>query len=140
MTSINLGIQLNQLQLNKTLINIDFNNSPVDFWRFANFSRHNKIPSHIIFEQALEKGLRIEPNNHKAIFQLGNIFLMEKNYSEAIKLFDKYQIKRKNLTAIVGPCLSVKNYEVDKNFQKKFVKKDIKYSKFFKYKSKKKFY
>ena len=59
---------------------------------------------------------------------------------KAIKLFDKYQIKRKNLTAIVGPCLSVKNYEVDKNFQKKFIKKDIKYSKFFKYKSKKKFY
>ena len=39
------------------MINIDFNNSPVDFWRFANFSRHNKIPSHIIFEQALVKGL-----------------------------------------------------------------------------------
>ena len=57
MTLISLEIQLNQLQLNKTFINIDFNNSPVDFWRFANFSRHNKIPSHIIFEQALEKGL-----------------------------------------------------------------------------------
>ena len=57
MTLTNLGIQLNQLQLNKTFINIDFNNSPVDFWRFANFSRHNKVPSHIIFEQALEKGL-----------------------------------------------------------------------------------
>ena len=38
---------------------------------------------------ALEKGLRIEPNNHRAIFQLGNILLMEKNYSGAIKLFDK---------------------------------------------------
>ena len=33
--------------------------------------------------------MRIEPNNHKAIFQLGNILLMEKNYSEAIKLFDQ---------------------------------------------------
>ena len=38
---------------------------------------------------ALEAGLRIEPNNHNAIFQLGNIFLKEKNYLEAIKLFDK---------------------------------------------------
>ena len=37
----------------------------------------------------LETGLRIEPNNYKAIFQLGNILLMEKNYLEAIKLFDK---------------------------------------------------
>ena len=38
---------------------------------------------------ALETGLRIEPNNYKAIFQLGNILLMEKNYLGAIKLFDK---------------------------------------------------
>ena len=48
---------------------------------------------------------------------------------KAIKLFDKYQIKRKNLTAIVGPCLGVKNYEVDKNFQKKFIERNIKYTK-----------
>ena len=38
---------------------------------------------------ALKTGLQIEPNNHRAIFQLGNIFLMEKNYLEAIKLFDQ---------------------------------------------------
>jgi len=31
---------------------------------------------------SLEKGIKIEPNNHKAIFQLGNILLMEKNYLE----------------------------------------------------------
>ena len=59
---------------------------------------------------------------------------------KAIKLFDKYQIKRKNLTAIVGPCLGVKNYEVDKNFQKKFIERNIKYTKFFRYKNKKKSY
>ena len=63
------------------------------------------------------------------------------NISEkAIKLFDKYQIKKKNLTAIVGPCLGVKNYEVDKNFQKKFIKRNINYTKFFRYKNKKKSY
>ena len=37
----------------------------------------------------MKKGLSIEPKNHKAIFQLGNILLMEKNYFEAIKLFDR---------------------------------------------------
>ena len=58
----------------------------------------------------------------------------------AIKLFDKYQIKRKNLTAIVGPCLGAKNYEVDKNFQRMFIEKNIKYSKFVRYKNKKKSY
>ena len=59
---------------------------------------------------------------------------------QAIKLFDKYKIKRKNLTAIVGPCLGVKNYEVDKNFEKRFIKKDIKYAKFFRNKNKNKSY
>ena len=59
---------------------------------------------------------------------------------KAIKLFDKYQIKRKSLTAIVGPCLGVKNYEVDKSFQKKFIERNIKYTKFFRYKNKKKSY
>ena len=33
--------------------------------------------------------IRDRPNNHKAIFQLGNILLMEKNYLGAIRLFDK---------------------------------------------------
>ena len=58
----------------------------------------------------------------------------------AIKLFDKYQIKRKNLTAIVRPYLGAKNYKVDKNFQRMFIEKNIKYNKFFRYKNKKKSY
>ena len=59
---------------------------------------------------------------------------------KAIKLFDKYQIKRKNLTAIVGPCLGTKHYEVDKNFQRRFIKKNNKYAKFFRYKNNQKYY
>jgi len=63
------------------------------------------------------------------------------NISEkSIKVFDKYKIKRKNLIAIVGPCLGAKNYEVDKNFQQKFIKKNIKYAKFFRNKNKIKSY
>ena len=38
---------------------------------------------------ALETGLSIAPDNHRAIFQFGNVLLMEKNYLEAIKLFNK---------------------------------------------------
>ena len=34
---------------------------------------------------ALETGLSIAPDNHRAIFQFGNVLLMEKNYLEAIK-------------------------------------------------------
>ena len=58
----------------------------------------------------------------------------------AIKIFHKNNIKRKNLIAIIGPCLGTKNYEVDKNFEKKFLIKNKKYSKFFKYKNKSKSY
>lgn len=56
----------------------------------------------------------------------------------AIKLFDKYNIKSGDLEAIIGPCLSTKNYEVDKKFEKKFINKKLEYSKFFKNKNKNK--
>ena len=38
----------------------------------------------------------------------------------------------KNITAAIGPCISVKNYEVKKDFIKKLIKKDGKNKKFFK--------
>ncbi len=34
-------------------------------------------------------GIKILPENFRAIFQLGNIYLMEKNYEKAVKEFDK---------------------------------------------------
>ncbi len=55
---------------------------------------------------------------------------------KAINLFDKHKIKRNSLIAIIGPCLSVNNYEVDKDFEKMFTNKNNKYSKFFKNKNK----
>ena len=38
----------------------------------------------------------------------------------------------KNITAAIGPCISVKNYEVKKDFIKKLIKKDEKNKQFFK--------
>ena len=38
----------------------------------------------------------------------------------------------KNITTVIGPCISVKNYEVKKDFIKKLMKKDKKNKKFFK--------
>ena len=38
----------------------------------------------------------------------------------------------KNITAAIGPCISVKNYEIKKDFIKKLVKKDHRNKKFFK--------
>ena len=54
---------------------------------------------------------------------------------KAVKLFEKYNIQRDNLYAIIGPCLGMNNFEVDTDFKMKFIKKDSKYSKFFKKKN-----
>ena len=53
----------------------------------------------------------------------------------AIKLFEKNNIQSADLVAIIGPCLGAKKFEVDKNFEKKFIRKNIKYSKFFRKKN-----
>ena len=59
-----------------------------------------------------------------------------KNISKnAIKLFDKHNINRENLSAIIGPCLGVNNYEVDKSFEKRFSNKKSSYSRFFRKKN-----
>jgi YfiH family protein len=57
-------------------------------------------------------------------------------YKDIIKNVIKFMIKKgcspKNMTAVVGPCISIKNYEVKKDFFKKFFKKDKKNEIFFK--------
>ena len=48
----------------------------------------------------------------------------------------KFMVKKgcclKNITAVIGPSISVKNYEVKDDFMKKFIKKDKKSLKYFK--------
>ncbi|MDC0057649.1 peptidoglycan editing factor PgeF [Pelagibacteraceae bacterium] len=64
-----------------------------------------------------------------------------KNISKnALKIFERHNINRDNLTAIIGPCLSTKSYEVDNNFERKFFNKDSNYSRFFRKKNKNKFF
>ncbi len=56
---------------------------------FAKSDIYLKISQLKNAKSALEEGLRIDSDNYTAIFQLGNIFLIEKNYTEAIKFFEK---------------------------------------------------
>ena len=48
----------------------------------------------------------------------------------------KFMVKKgstvDNITAVIGPCISIKNYEVKKDFIKRFITKDIKNKVFFK--------
>jgi len=57
-------------------------------------------------------------------------------YKEILKNVLKFMLKKgcstDNITAVIGPCISLKSYEVKKNFIKKFIKKDIKTKVFFK--------
>ena len=57
---------------------------------------------------------------------------------EGIKKIKNKKINKKDIIAVVGPCLGFKNYEVDKKFKSKFIKKNKILSKFFKPKNKNK--
>ena len=51
---------------------------------------------------------------------------------KVIKFMIKKGCKLDNITAVVGPCIAVENYEIKQDFIKKFLKKDIKNKIFFK--------
>ena len=57
-------------------------------------------------------------------------------YKDIVKRVVKFMIKKgcspKNITAVIGPCISVNNYQVRQDFIKKFIKKDEKNMLFFK--------
>jgi len=72
-----------------SLNNAENINSKISEIYFAKSKVYLKISQQKNAKIALQKGLSIEPDNHNAIFQLGNISLMEKNFPDAIKLFDK---------------------------------------------------
>ncbi len=65
-------------------------------------------------------------------------------YKDIISKVIKFMIKKgsdpKNLTAAIGPAISVKNYEVKEDFKRKFIKKNKRNNKFFKMKYKKLFF
>ena len=57
-------------------------------------------------------------------------------YKGIVKKVIKFMIKKgssaNDITAVIGPCISIKNYEVKQDFIKKFIKKDPKTKAFFK--------
>ena len=57
-------------------------------------------------------------------------------YKGIIKKVIKFMLQKgcsaDNITAVIGPCISLKSYEVKQDFIKKFIKKDVKTKFFFK--------
>ena len=58
-------------------------------------------------------GLKIAPENHIGIFQLGNIFLMEKNYQQAINQFEKALIVKADFWQAINN-IGLAYFELDK--------------------------
>ena len=58
--------------------------------------------------------------------------------SKGITKIKRKKIKSQNIIVIVGPCLGFSNFEVDKKFKLKFIKKNRSYQKFFKSKNRNK--
>ena len=52
--------------------------------------------------------------------------------NKVIKFMIKKGCKLENMTAVIGPSISLKNYEVKEDFKKRFIKKDKKNYVFFK--------
>ena len=57
--------------------------------------------------------------------------------NKVIKFMIKKGCELENITAVVGPSISLKNYEIKRDFKRKFIKKDKKNYKFFKKKKSK---
>ncbi|MDA8593232.1 peptidoglycan editing factor PgeF [Candidatus Pelagibacter bacterium] len=57
--------------------------------------------------------------------------------NRVIKFMIKKGCRLENITAVIGPTISTKNYEVQDDFKKKFIKRDKKNIKFFKRKKNK---
>ena len=49
----------------------------------------------------------------------------------AVKKITNKKVNKNNIIAVIGPCLGYKNYEVDKKFKTKFIKKNKLYKNFF---------
>ena len=65
-------------------------------------------------------------------------------YKDIIKKVTKFMIKKgcspNDITAVIGPCISVNNYQVKQDFIKRFIKKNDKNKKFFKKKGNKNYF
>ncbi len=59
---------------------------------------------------------------------------------KVINFLYKKGCKKKNITTVIGPCISVKSYEVKKDFLKKFLKKNKNNLVFFKFTKKRIFF
>ena len=76
----------NALNSIKEAKNIDPKMSELYFSESSIFIKQNKRKE---AKNSLKKGLALKPNNVNGLFQLGNLYLMEKSFAKSLKAFDK---------------------------------------------------
>ena len=84
MAEVQIANELYKDALN-SLDNAQKINSNISEIYFAKSNVYLKISQIKNAKTSLERGLNIEPDNYKAIFQLGNILLIEKNHTSEKK-------------------------------------------------------
>jgi len=65
---------------------IDPKMSELYFSESSIFIKQNKIKD---AQKSLKKGLNLQPDNINGLFQLGNLYLMEKNFQKSLSVFNK---------------------------------------------------
>ena len=141
----NLGIEdkklklINQIHSNKVFL-INKKNYKNKFYGDGLISIDNNIALGVLTADCAP--IFIFDNNKKIICSLHSGWkgTLKNIIRESIIKIKRKKINTNEINAIIGPCLGYSNYEVDKKFKIKFIKKNKSYKKFFKQKNKNKDY
>ena len=103
----------------------------------AVITNQKKMPIGILTADCVPILIYDEKKNFIAAIHAGWRGAFKDIICKVINFMIKKGSEPKNMTAAIGPAISVKNYEVKNDFKKKFIKKDKQNNKFFKIKNKK---
>tara|TARA_B100000029_G_scaffold488785_1_gene545750 strand:+ start:2239 stop:2991 length:753 start_codon:yes stop_codon:yes gene_type:complete len=131
-------VLLNQIHSNRIF---QINNPPLlKLKGDASFTYKKKIGLGILTADCAPIFLFDPKNKFISAIHVGWRGAFKKIINRNIDTFKKKGSEAKDIIAVIGPCISQKNYEVKSDFLKKFLKQNKKNKVFFKFKRKKTFF
>ena len=127
-------ILINQIHSNK-IIKINKNNSDKKFQGDGLITNDKNFALGILTADCCPIFIFEKSNKYICALHSGWKGALKNISAKGINYFVKQKIDKKNIIVLIGPCLGFKNFEVSKDFKKKFINKNKKYSIFFKYKN-----
>ena len=126
-------VLLNQIHSNKLhYINKDSKLNNSKFEGDALVTNRKNIPIAVLTADCVPILMHDENNKMIAAIHAGWKGAYKNIITKVVKFMIKKGCSPKNITAAIGPCISVNNYQVRPDFIKKFIKKDKKNKIFFK--------